>query len=154
VAQSNAIPRQRVGALSDDASRAAIAKLHAAWVRAIEGSDASALAELVTDDYEVWANGAAPLTGRIAVTTAMAGALEVYSVEPAFESLELIVSGDWAFERGIERMRVTSRAGGAVQVRAQRALIVLRRDADGRWRYARGMTNMLPAEPTAAPSAG
>lgn len=143
--------RERTGNRTEDAARTAIAELHAAWVRAIEEGDAAALGDLVTEDYEVWANGALPLTGRVAVRAAMAGALERYAVAPAFDSQELIVAGDWAFERGIERMRVTPKTGGDVQERAQRALFVMRRDADGRWRYARGMTNMLPA---AAPGTG
>ena len=45
---------------------------------------------------------------------------------------------------GIERMRLTPRGGGPRQDLVQRALLIMRRGADGRWRYARGMTNGLP----------
>lgn len=74
----------------------------------------------------------------------MRGAMEKYDISPGFDAVETIVAGDWAFQRGVERMTVTPRAGGESQTREQRALLILRRDGDGRWRYARGMTNGLP----------
>ena len=74
----------------------------------------------------------------------MAAALAKYVVEQAFESTELIVAGDWAFERGVESVSATPREGGPAVSRSQRAFLILRRDAGGRWRYARGMTGALP----------
>jgi uncharacterized protein (TIGR02246 family) len=144
---------RRVSKSAHAAACAGIAELHARWARAIERGDAAALADLVTEDYEVWANGTPALTGRAAVTDAMRGALARYDVAPAFDSLELIVAGDWAFERGIEQMRVAPRTGGDAQTRTQRALLLMRRDEDGRWRYARGMRNAPPDVP-ASPSGG
>jgi ketosteroid isomerase-like protein len=67
----------------------------------------------------------------------MAGAIALYQIEQAFESHELIVTGDWAFERGIERVTAPSRTAGPCQPRTQRALLILRRAGDARWRYAR-----------------
>ena len=78
----------------------------------------------------------------------MAGALLRFTIQQSFEPIESIVAGDWAFERGIESMHVTPIGGGSPKDMSQRALLILRRGADGRWRYARGMTNGLP--PTGA----
>jgi ketosteroid isomerase-like protein len=44
-------------------------------------------------------------------------------------------------------MRVEPRDGGPTREMTQRAMLILRRGDDGRWRYARGMTNGLPPEP-------
>ena len=96
------------------------------------------------EDYEVWANGAPPLRGVDAAIEAMRGALARYHVEQGFEPLETVIAGDWAFERGIERMTVTPLGGGAPQTIEQRAFLILRRGADRQWQYARGMTNGLP----------
>jgi ketosteroid isomerase-like protein len=74
----------------------------------------------------------------------MSAALAKYSVTQSFEPTETVVSGDWAFQRGIERIRAVPRDGGTPQENVQRALVILRRGDDGRWRYARGMTNGLP----------
>jgi ketosteroid isomerase-like protein len=44
----------------------------------------------------------------------------------------------------MEVNRATPRAGGEGIVRRQRAFMVLRRDEDGQWRFARGMTHLPP----------
>ena len=124
----------------------AVETVRRAWVAAVAARDARALRELVTDDYEVWAHGAPALTGPEAVVDSMRAALDRYQIEQSFEPIETIIAGDWAFERGTERATVTPITGGPSQTMAQRALLILRRGSDGRWRYARGMTNGLPAE--------
>ena len=127
--------------------RSTPAALRAAWVAAVADRDPDVLRFLLAEDYEVWAHGAAPIVGPDAAIAAMRGALERFSIAQSFEPLETLIAGDWAFERGIERMTVTPRGGGASQQITQRAFLILRRGADGQWRYARGMTNGLPATP-------
>ena len=122
----------------------AITELHDAWVAAVARGDAAALRDLVTADYEVWNNGIPAMRGPDVVVAGMAAALERHAVRQHFERLELIVAGEWAIERGIERIAATPRAGGDEVRRAQRAMLLSRRGADGRWRYARGMTCALP----------
>jgi ketosteroid isomerase-like protein len=126
--------------------RSTPAGLRATWIAAIVARDAEALRPLLSDDYEVWANAAAPLCGVDAAIAAMRAALERYHVEQSFEPVETVVAGDWAFERGLERMKVTPVDGGATQTVTQRALLILRRGPDGQWQFARGMTNRLPPE--------
>ena len=67
-------------------------------------------------------------------------ALAAYEVESTFERDERIVRGDLAFERGSEIQTIRPRAGGEPRVQRQRVFLVLRRDDEGRWRFARGMT--------------
>lgn len=121
------------------------AGLRAAWVAAIAARDAELLRPLLTEDYEVWAHGVEPIVGVDVAVGAMAAALQRNRVEQSFEPVETIIAGDWAFERGIERMTVTPLDGGPSRSASQRALLILRRGDDGRWRFARGMTNGLPA---------
>ena len=130
--------------------RSTPAGLRAAWIAAIVARDADALRPLLSDDYEVWANGAAPLCGVDAAIAVMRTALGRYQVEQSFEPIETVVAGDWAFERGLERMKVTPVDGGATQTATQRALLILRRGPDGQWQFARGMTNGLPPEKPSA----
>jgi uncharacterized protein (TIGR02246 family) len=120
------------------------AALRAAWIAAIDARDAQALRPLLTDDYEVWPHGIEPLIGADVAVTAMAAALERNSVEQDFDAIETVIAGDWAFERGIERIRVTPLDGSPPRSAEQRALLILRRGEDGNWRFARGMTNGLP----------
>ena len=121
------------------------AALRAAWIAAIDARDAQALRPLLTDDYEVWANGVEAFVGPDVAVAAMAAALGRNRVEQNFEPIETIIAGDWAFERGIERIAVTPIDGGPTRTAEQRALLILRRGDDGNWRFARGMTNGLPA---------
>jgi ketosteroid isomerase-like protein len=43
-------------------------------------------------------------------------------------------------------MTVTLVTGGPTQTMTQRTLLILRRNADRQWQFARGMTNGLPPE--------
>jgi len=118
--------------------------LRNAWIAAVKRRDPSAIADLLTEDYEVWSGGAATLKGPAAAAAAMGAALARFDIEQTLEVVETVVSGDWAFERGIERMRLTPREGGDVQSFEQRAFLIMHRGRDGRWRYARGMTAAMP----------
>ena len=137
---------------SPEDDRKAIDAVRDAWIAVVATGDASGLADLVTPDYEVWAHGAPTLSGPEMVVATMGAALARFSVTQAYEPAETIVAGDWAIQRGIERLRVEPKGGGPAQEHTQRALVVLHRGADGRWRYARGMTNGLP--PAASPIPG
>ena len=129
-----------------DVDRLAVERVRDEWTRAVAARDPEALRDLLTDDYEVWANGAAPIRGAEGAIAAMRAALERFNVVQRFDPLETIICGEWAFERGIESMTVTPVGGGPPRSASQRAFLILRRDASGRWRYARGMTNGLPSE--------
>jgi uncharacterized protein (TIGR02246 family) len=135
--------RSAEGRAADD-DRVAIDALRDAWVAVVASGDARGLADLVTPDYEVWAHGAPTLTGPQMVVTTMGAALARFSVSQSYEPAETVVAGDWAFQRGIERIRAVPKGGGPAHESSHRALLILRRGADGRWRYARGMTNGLP----------
>jgi len=119
----------------------AIAELRTAWTNAVAARDPDALKDLLTDDYEVWPQGAAPLIGPAAAAAAMRGAVERFDIVQSFEPIETVVAGDWAFERGIERMMLTPRDGGEKRTIEQRTLLIETKGPDGKWRFARGMTN-------------
>lgn len=111
------------------------------WEAAGRRGDAEAMAALVTEDAEFWSAGRPAMRGREAVIAAFVVAFAQYDVEQRWERVERIVAGDWAFERGIEHNVVTKRSDGTRIEVTQRAFSVLHREADGRWRFARGMTN-------------
>ncbi len=126
----------------------AIDETFAAWMEAGKKSDVETLVSLMTEDIEFWTHGAPAVKGRDAATALFQGAFARFALEQRFESHERIVTAGWAFERGLERNFITPRDGGETVQHDQRAFMVLRRDPDGRWRYARGMTN-LDARPPA-----
>lgn len=130
-------------------SEEAIDHLFADWMEAGKRGDVAAVVSLITEDAEFWTHGAPAVKGRQALAAMMEGFFAGFHFEQSFEALERIVVDGWAFVRGIELNRVTPKGGETVEVR-QRAFMVLRRDEDGRWRFARGMTNLesRPANPS------
>lgn len=131
-----------------DADQSTPAAVRAAWQAAVAAGNAEALASLLADDYEVWAHAAPVIRGPAAAVDAMRGAMAQFRIDQRFEPMETVIAGEWAFERGIERMTATPIGGGPERTMSQRALLILRRGSDGRWRYARGMTNGMPATTT------
>jgi uncharacterized protein (TIGR02246 family) len=123
-----------------------IQSLFAAWADAVRRLDAGAVASLVTEDAEFWSQGAAPLVGQAMVETTMTSFFERFELDQQFEMQELVVSGDLAFVRGLEHNRLVARTGGEPQEVLQRAFSVIRRESDGHWRFARGMTNQPLAQ--------
>jgi uncharacterized protein (TIGR02246 family) len=123
----------------------AIDELFAAWKDATQRGDVDAIVGLVTEDAEFWTHGMPAVKGRAAVRKLYEQFRSAYSIEQEFEEIERIVAGDYAFIRGVEHNSVTPRGGETVNV-VQRAFMIVRRDDDGRWRFARGMTNRESAQ--------
>ncbi|HEY2295769.1 MAG TPA: SgcJ/EcaC family oxidoreductase [Thermoanaerobaculia bacterium] len=129
-------------------SEEAIDRLFFDWREAGKRGDVAAVVSLITEDAEFWTHGAPAVKGRQAVAAMMEGFFAGFHFEQSFETLERIVVDGWAFVRGFELNRVTPKGGETVEIR-QRAFMVLRREEDSQWRFARGMTNLesRPAGP-------
>ena len=118
-----------------------IDQLFADFSDALRRGDCDTLADLVTDDAEFWSPGAAAIRGREHVRTMMREACEKYSVERWWDEIERVTGDDFAVSVGIERTRAVPREGGEPVEITQRGWTMARRGADGRWRFARGITN-------------
>ena len=114
--------------------------LFAEWKDAMARGDSEHLLTLIAEDAEFWTQGAAPVKGHQAVRSLFAAFFDTVSMQQDFKEIERIVSGDIAFIRGIETNYLTPRAGGGAVEVHQRAFMLLKR-IDGKWRFARGMTN-------------
>jgi uncharacterized protein (TIGR02246 family) len=123
---------------------AAVHRLLAQWAQAMRSGNVEAASALVTDDAEFWSNGTAPLLGREAVRTALSGVLLHFRLEQDFEERDFVVRGDLGFIRGIEHNVLRPRNGGPPIARHQQAFSIVRRDAEGSWRFWRGMTSFPP----------
>lgn len=123
-----------------------IDELFLAWRAAVVSKDIARVTSLVTEDCEFWTNAVPPLKGRDAVRSTLQTFYANFSHRQEFERQELLVAGDLAFVRGIEHNFLTPLSGGPEVYRSQRAFMVIRREPDGCWRFARGMTNLLPPE--------
>lgn len=100
--------------------------------------------ELLTPDYLLWAAGAPPLT-REALAPRLEAAFTAFDLTPSFEREEQIVSGDLAFERGWDVQQIRPKAGGEARTQRQQVFLLLQRGSDGKWRFARGISQPGPA---------
>jgi uncharacterized protein (TIGR02246 family) len=121
-----------------------IESLYAAWRQAFKRDDVNAIVELLTPDYVLWTPGQPP-TDLHSLRPQLAAALAAHEIDSTFEREERLVAGDLAFERGWDVQTVRPRDGGAARTGRQRVFLILRRSEDGRWRFARGMSQPGPA---------
>ena len=129
-----------------DATRNAYA---AAWRTA----NIEQIAELYTEDAFVLYPNQPAVSGRSAVVDYFKGFFGEFPKND-FEliSSEIVITGPWAFDRGVYRWKGTPRKGAAVEDNGK-YLVVLKRGDDGKWRVARDMDNSDRAATQATRSA-
>jgi uncharacterized protein (TIGR02246 family) len=116
----------------------AIDALYEAWKEAFRRRDVDAVLRLVTDDYVLLRPGAPQMTAE-SIRPALVAAFAAFDIDMAFEREERVVSSDLAFEQGWDVQTIRPRAGGDARTQRQHVAMLLRRGADGVWRFARGM---------------
>jgi len=116
-----------------------IDELYAAWADAMNREDVEAVFDLLTPDYLLLAT-TGRLLGREQLQPLFAAALQTLRITPSFEREEQIVDGDLAFERGWDIQMTVNKADGTTRTQRSRVFLILRRGPDGRWRFARGMS--------------
>lgn len=124
----------------------AIRKLSDDWLSAIRAKDVPRLASMVTEDAVFLPPEMPPIRGRKAVEALYNSFFPQFSsVEQTASIEEIEVSGDWAFAWGTETLVLTPLGEDASPIRMEgRGMSILRRQPDGSWKYARGISNTVP----------
>jgi ketosteroid isomerase-like protein len=125
-------------------SEPGIDDLYTAWGEAFRLQDVDAIVELMTPDYVLWAPGTAELDPE-SLRPRLKAAFTAYDITSTFECVERLVAGEVAVDRGWDVQQLRPRPGGEVLLHRQRVMLVLRRSSDGKWRFARGMSQAGPA---------
>lgn len=123
------------GAPSDDYAGAH--RAHEAYVEAINSNNVERMLGVMTDDVVFLAPSSPVLVGKDAIRPWLEGYVEwcqTYWDKPV---RELVVSGDWAFERYDWASTDTPRDGSPVVRDTGWGLLIYHRDSDGVWRVAR-----------------
>jgi ketosteroid isomerase-like protein len=121
-----------------------IDQLYAAWGEAFQRKNTDAILDLLTPDYLLWPADA-PAMNRESLRPRLVATLDAYDVTPSFQRDERLVSGDFAFERGWDIQEIRPCSGGETKTHRQRVFLVLQRGTDGKWRFARGISQPGPA---------
>jgi uncharacterized protein (TIGR02246 family) len=115
----------------------AIRQVMAEWLAATAAADPARLRPLLAEDVIFLTPGQPPMQGREFFLTGMASGLAQMDIQPAGEILELVVAGEWAWQRARLTVTVTPRHGGPTHRRSGETLTILHREAGGRWVIAR-----------------
>lgn len=108
---------------------------------AFEAGDLDALLALRTNDFIVMPPNQAAVEGKEAVRGFISGMFGQLQMEETMVSEEIVVSGDWAFDRGTFTGSVTPSSGGKTMTLDGKYLWILKRQPDGSWKYTIQMWN-------------
>ena len=101
-----------------------------------------------TDDAIIFAENGADIVGKDAIRAAYAGMMSAFDVELAFNTAEIEIIGDTAYEQGTFSLKLTDKASGQVASAAtSRHIHILKRQPDGSWKTWRMMANTPQAAP-------
>jgi len=119
-----------------------IEKTRSAYASAWQSANASAIADLYTEEAFVLYPNQPAVSGRSAILEYFRGFFREFPRnEFELSSAEVVVTGDWAFDRGSYRWSGTPREGGGPEQDSGKYLVILHRQADGTWKVARDMDN-------------
>jgi ketosteroid isomerase-like protein len=121
--------------------RQAIAAATAQFEAAENAGSVNQFRSFFADDLVVMGPDKPPVTGGDTVAAQMRVFHEKFAVQVEYNSQEIVVSGDWAFDRGTERYTLTPKAGGAPIHKSGNYLYLYQRQGDGSWKQSRVIWN-------------
>jgi len=119
------------------ADEAGAHRAHDAYVEAINSNDVGRMLDMLTDDVVFMAPGTPVFVGKDAIRPWLEGYVAWAHTHWDKPVRELVVHGDWAFERYDWASTDTPHDGSGVVTDSGWGLLVYRREADGVWRVAR-----------------
>ena len=123
------------------ADRQAIAAATAQFEAAENAGSGVQFRSYFSDDLVMMGPNKPPVTGGDSVAALMRAFHDEFAVQVEYNSQEIVVSGDWAFDRGTEHYTLTPRAGGAPIRKSGNYLYLYQRQEDGSWKQSRVMWN-------------
>jgi ketosteroid isomerase-like protein len=133
---------------SDAADRAAIDRIRQAFEAGENAGDAESLRQYLADDAIGMAPNAPPCRGVDACMAALRGWFELFEVDVQYRSEEIVIAGNWAFDRGTAKEILAPKKGGAPFGGEGKYLWLYRR-VGGEWKQARAIWNSSEPGPEA-----
>lgn len=123
------------------ADRQAIAAATAQFQAAENAGRVDQFRSFFADDLVMMGPNEPPVTGGDSVAALMRGFHAAFAVQVEYTSQEIVVFGDWAFDRGTERYTLTPKAGGDPIRKSGNYLYLYQRQEDGSWKQSRVIWN-------------
>jgi uncharacterized protein (TIGR02246 family) len=108
---------------------------------AFAAGDAEAVAAEYTEDGMLLAPSNPSIVGRAQIADLYRAIFKDYKCTLKTEVQEAEVNGDWAFVRGVLTSTIAAKAGGEPHVSHGKYIAVVRRGADGVWRFSHDIYN-------------
>ena len=132
-----------MSAADEDAIRQII-QVRDAWIAGVRAKDVDRLVGYLTDDVVMMHPNRPAVIGKQANRADLIAAFGKFSVEQRLQSDEVVVAGEWAFDRSRTTTTLTPVAGGAPVTVRSKTITILRRGEDGTWKIARVIGNLDP----------
>ena len=123
------------------ADRQAIAAATAQFQAAENAGSVDQFRSYFADDLVMMGPNEPPVTGADSIAALMRVFHHTYAVQVEYNSQEIVVFGDWAFDRGTEHYTLTPKAGGAPIRKSGNYLYLYQRQEDGSWKQSRVIWN-------------
>lgn len=114
-----------------------ISRIREAVEEAEKAGDVTRMTPFFAADIVLMAPGFPPIEGAKAVEDFMAGFFDQFYVNVRYTSDEVVVSGDWAFDRGSAHQILRPKDGSPEVAEEAKYLWVYSRDESGSWKHAR-----------------
>jgi ketosteroid isomerase-like protein len=136
------------------ADEAAVRRVLDEIVRTFNAGDYDAMFALYEDEVRIYPPGAPEITGKEAWRTALATGLPAdLTLKMRFDTEELVVAGDLAYERGTYHVEAAPVGSDAMTpMMSARHIHIFRRQADGQWKGWRLFESNSEATPAAPPA--
>ena len=121
-----------------------IDRLMQRWSEAIAKEDLQAIGDLVTEDVEFWGEGTPAIIGRATVISTFTETFSRFRLAQTIEEKGRDWDESFVVIRGIESTKIAQKPLLKSNEMRRRVVMVIRREADGKWRIARGMSNLPP----------
>ena len=133
----------------------AINRLRTDYIAAVNAEDAAKVAALFTEDGMRMEANMPAVKGREAIQKGLAELFAAFDADISITSEELVVNGDWAFDRGQYMTHLMPKDPKQQMIMEQgKYLVILQKGADGAWRVAREIGNSnIPLPPPPGPAA-
>jgi uncharacterized protein (TIGR02246 family) len=148
-------PRSQGTVANTSADEAAIRKTLDGISSAFNSGDFDGMFALYRDDVVVLPPGGPDIAGKEAWRAGIDALPTNVAMKMRFDTTELVVAGDIAYERGTYTIDISDKATAtAVQSVTARHIHIFKREADGSWKGWRLMENSADPAPQAAPPVG
>ena len=124
-------------------AKAAIEEAAMAWESAFNAGDGKGVAELYTEDAALFPPDAERVDGKAAIAEFWQGAIDSGLADADLETVEVIESGDLAYEVGEVSLSAPGSDGARMPV-SGKYIVVWQRADDDNWRLHRDIWNMNP----------